>query len=242
MKSIKSWLTMAVVAAVISALGAAAAWAIPLAETAIYIEINATDGDAGIQIFLDGEGWDSMQVKDPYSRVVLNVAAEGGVALQGITELFLESAEPSFEEQPLEDFLALFPEGLYGFRGTTTDGRPLRGTARLTHRIPDAPEILSPEEEEEVDVDDVIVEWERVPNPPGSRIVAYEVIVEKDEGRLRVFKADMAGYQTSVSVPAEFLEPGTAYKAEVLAIERSGNRTISEVEFETAGGGGGDDD
>ena len=34
---------------------AAQAQAIRLSEAAIFIEINATDGDAGIQIFLDGE-------------------------------------------------------------------------------------------------------------------------------------------------------------------------------------------
>ena len=31
-------------------------------------------------------------------------------------------------------------------------------------------------------------------------------------------------------IPAEFLAPGT-YKTEVLAIERSGNQTLTEVEF-----------
>ena len=34
--------------------------------------------------------------------------------------------------------------------------------------------------------------------------------------------------QTSVSVPAEFLEPDTDYKLEVIAQEESGNRTITE--------------
>jgi hypothetical protein len=34
-------------------------------------------------------------------------------------------------------------------------------------------------------------------------------------------------------VPPEFMASGTAYKFEVLAIEASGNQTISEREFET---------
>lgn len=227
--------------ALVMGLLAAPAQAFPLSEKAVFIEINDTDGDAGLQIFLDAEGWDTMQVRDPYGRVVLNILGEGGVGQQGLTEGFFESAEPSFEEQPLEEFLALHPEGFYQFRGRTTDGRSLRGSARLTHVLPDAPVILSPEEEEEgVDPNDTVVEWETVPDPPGSRIMGYIVVVEKDEGRLETFTVNLPRGATHVSVPAEFMRPGTVYKAEVLAVERSGNRTITEVEFET--GGGGDED
>jgi hypothetical protein len=38
---------------------------------------------------------------------------------------------------------------------------------------------------------------------------------------------------TSIAVPDGFLEPGTAYKWEVLAIEESGNQTLSSGEFQT---------
>ena len=38
---------------------------------------------------------------------------------------------------------------------------------------------------------------------------------------------------TSIAVPDGFLEPGTAYKWEVLAIERSGNQTLSSGSFRT---------
>ena len=215
--------------------GASDAWAIRLDDAAIFIEINDTDGDAGIQIFLDGEGWDTMQVFAPNGEMVLGVAAAGNVGFQGVTELFLESAEPSFDEQPLEEFLALFPPGVYIFDGATTEGTPLRAGVRLTHRIPEAPVILSPEEEGSLEVGDAVIEWERVPNPPGGRIKGYEVIVElDDENRpLRVFRADMGSRATRVTVPSEFLQRGRPYKVEVIAIETTGNRTISETEFET---------
>ena len=36
-----------------------------------------------------------------------------------------------------------------------------------------------------------------------------------------------------VTVPDEFLEPATAYAWEVLAIEESGNQTLSSSDFET---------
>ena len=38
---------------------------------------------------------------------------------------------------------------------------------------------------------------------------------------------------TSIAVPDGFLEPRTAYNWEVLAIERSGNQTLSSGSFET---------
>jgi hypothetical protein len=243
MRDTKIWRTVAAAALAIGLLAAPQAHAIRLSEAAVFIEINDTDGDAGIQIFLDGEGWDAMQVRNPHGDVVLNILGEGGIGQQGLTEGFFESAEPSFEEQSLEEFLALHPAGFYQFRGTTTDGVPLRASARLTHALPNAPVILSPEEEaEDVDPDDTVVEWETVPDPPGSRISGYIVVVEKDEGRLETFTVNLPRGANSVSVPPEFMRSGTAYKAEVLAVEKSGNKTISELEFETSGGASDDEE
>jgi hypothetical protein len=45
--------------------------------------------------------------------------------------------------------------------------------------------------------------------------------------------ADLPPTSTSLTVPADFLEPGTEYMVEVLAIERSGNQTIAISSFET---------
>ncbi len=64
-------------------------------------------------------------------------------------------------------------------------------------------------------------------------IVGYEVVVERETGSLRVFSAEVGPETTRVTVPPEFMQPGTEYKFEVLAIEASGNQTISEREFET---------
>ncbi len=224
-------------AAVLFVLGFAApgAWARPLSATAIRIEINDTDGDAGIQIFLDGEGWKSMRVTDPFGNRILDFRAEGSVGIQGITELFFESAEPSFDVQPLSELLRLFPEGNYRFEGVTTGGVPLKGKARLTHALPAGPLLVLPaEDDDSVDPANTVIQWQTVPDPPGSTIVGYQVIVVREVGGLRVFSADVGPAITSVTVPPEFMQPGTTYKYEVLAIEASGNQTISEREFETA--------
>lgn len=206
-----------------------------LDDATIIIEINDTDGDAGVQIFLDGEAWAEMRVLDPDRNTILDIRATGSIGIQGITELFFESAEPSFDEQPLSELLALFPEGRYKFRGVTTEGVDLKGGAKLTHALPAGPALVSPQEDQEdVDHENTVVEWILVADPAGSRIVGYEVIVEREEPSLLVFSADVGPTTTSVTVPPEFMLPGTDYKYEVLAIEASGNQTISEREFSTA--------
>jgi len=81
----------------------------------------------------------------------------------------------------------------------------------------------------------LVIRWDPVPNPTGSTIEAYQVIVEKDEEeeRPRALLIDMAKTDASLTVPPGFLEPGKEYKVEVLAIEKGGNKTITEVSFET---------
>jgi hypothetical protein len=235
MSNVKARLAAAALAVAITGVALEQASADRLDEAAIYIEINATDGDAGIQLFLDAEGWERMQVLDPSGRVIFDVSASGSLGMQGVTELFFESAEPSFEEQPLDEFLELFPAGSYRFRGRTTDGVPLRGRAELTHHLPDAPVLVSPADgADDVDPEETVIEWNPVPDPPGSRIAGYQVVIEIEEPRLRVFSTDVGPQTTQVTVPPEFLDPGTEYKVEVLAIEEGGNRTISEAEFTTA--------
>ncbi len=229
-------ISLAAAAAVVLVFGLTGAQArtIHLSAAEIRIELNATDLDAGIQIFLDGEGWDRMIGIDPDGNTILDISAIGSIGIQGITELFFESAEPSLDEQSLEELFELFPEGIYRFEGTTTEGDVLKGKARLTHALPDGPELILPEEDDdEVDPDNTVIEWELVDDPAGSMIVGYMVIVEREKGGLRVFSADVGPETTSVTVPPEFMASGTEYKFEVLAIEASGNQTISEREFET---------
>lgn len=208
---------------------------IEIEDVEIFIEINATDGDAGLQLILDAEDWRKIQVRDPEGKKVLDFKAQGSVGSQGITELALESAEPSFAEQPLEEFLELFPEGDYLLWGLTVENDVLVGEATLTHDLPDAPVLISPTDgADDVDPLNTLIQWALVADPPGSSIVGYQVIVEREEPSLRVFSVDLGPAATSVTVPSEFMEAGGEYKYEVLAIEESGNRTISEAEFETA--------
>lgn len=210
--------------------GAKAGKAVKLEDSTMIVEINATDGDAGIQPFLDGEPWTRMAILAPNGRRILDLDAEGRLNKHGLTELFAESDEPEFSELPLNKFKKRFPAGTYRFRGKTTEGRKLVGRARLSHDFPDGPEITAPTEGQTLSHEDAVASWNPGSQPNGVRIVGYEVIVER-ENPLRVFSADLPASQTSITIPAEFLEPGAKHKIEVLAIEKSGNQTITEVPF-----------
>jgi len=211
---------------------------VPLASAKIIIEKNATGQDAGIQIFLDGEPWKKLKIVSPDGRKIFVVKGKGSVKKLGLTELFFESEEPSVDELPLDEFLAMFPEGEYGFAGTTVEGDKLTGTAELSHDIPDGPIIVSPSPAEgaTVDPDDTVITWNEVTTPAGIVIVGYQVTVVRQEPLpLRVFSVDLPDSARSVKVPPEFLQAGAGYTLEVLAIEENGNQTITEGSFETNG-------
>ena len=207
----------------------ARATTIPFADARLKIEVNATDGDAGLQIFLDGEPWRAVSLYYPDGRKLVEITAKGPLKNYGLTELFSESSEPPFDVFPLAEFKRLFPEGVYTFRGTTIDGTHLLSSARLTHDIPNGPKILRPRADAEVRRDQVVVAWKPV-RTPGVDIVGYQVVVTREEP-LRVLSVDLPARARRLHVPAEFLQRGVEYKAEVLAIERSGNQTLTEIAF-----------
>jgi hypothetical protein len=213
---------------------------ISFSQTRIIIEVNATAEDAGIQIFVDAEGWQRLEVFDPTGQKIFDVRATGSVGRQGVTELFFESAEPSFAEQSLAELFTRFPAGNYTFKGTTVDGQTLNGKAALKHNIPAGPHIVSPAEGATLNPNaPVVIDWEPVTNPfPGTTlavsIAGYQVIVERVKPQpLRVFSVNLSPAITNVTVSPEFIQGNAEYAFEVLAIEASGNQTISEGTFKT---------
>ena len=206
---------------------------VEFSDARLKVEINATDGDAGLQIFLDGEAWKEVELVDPNGGAILDVDVTGRAEDFGLTELFSESSEPPFEEFPLDRFKELFPEGTYTFHGTTIDGGPITASATLTHDFPDGPTITSPAADSRVRPDRVVVEWTPVTTPAGIDIGGYQVLVVQEVPVLRVFSADLPATARRLSVPAEFVQPRTEYKVEVLAIETGGNQTLTELTFRT---------
>jgi hypothetical protein len=160
--------------------------------------------------------------------------------LQGGTELFMESGEPSFDEVPLDEFLARFPEGQYRFRGEGNDDEEFFGVATLTHDIPAGPLLVGPHEGGPlVDPNNAVVRWEPVGAPNGSPIIAYQVLVVLGDTGLPALPkialdVMMPPTATSLAVPPGFLRRNTLYEWEVLAIEAGGNQTLSSSFFRTA--------
>jgi hypothetical protein len=208
----------------------AASQPVRLAAATLIIEVNGTDGDAGLQFFLDGEPWNSMTISDPSGKVVVDVDAEGRLKDWGLTELFSESNEPPFTEVPLAEFKARFPEGKYTFVGETIEGEKLVGTARLSHDIPVEPEITSPADGATVDRGGVVARWTPAAQPAGIDIVGYRVIVTREDP-LRVYQVELPASATEVPIPAVFLQSDTEYELEIQAIDESGNWTFATSFF-----------
>ena len=72
-----------------------------------------------------------------------------------------------------------------------------------------------------------MITWDPIPG-----IARFQVIVENEDLGVS-FTIDLAASVTELRVPPTFLQPGTEYKAEVLAIAGTGNRTIAEGTFKT---------
>jgi hypothetical protein len=113
---------------------------IPFAEAQLFFELNDTDGDLGIHGKVDGEEWKYLEIEDPRDRKMMNVWVRGRLRRQGLTELFFESAEPTFDELDPERFFKRFHEGEYDIEGYTLDGEERESEVYLSHVIPAAPD------------------------------------------------------------------------------------------------------
>jgi hypothetical protein len=219
-------LTVALLAALAFGLGTAVATA-QLADARIFIEYNSSDNDLGFHVFLDGEDWRSIKIVNPNGRAIFDVDGRGPFRNLGMTELFFEGAEPSLDEFPLDELLALFPEGPYTFVGTTVDGERLENSWRFTHAVP-APVPVSAM----VTGDEITIRWEAVSGPPSGfpnrtiQVVAYQVIVDS-------FQVTLPASSRKVTLPREFVRSLASgeHGFEVLAIEKRRNQTITVGSF-----------
>ena len=160
-----------------AATGPRAGQVVKIADARLKFEINDTDHDGGVQVFLDAEQWKRMSIFDPKGRRIFTTFTDGIMGMQGGTELFMESAEPTFEELPLDQLLARWPAGRYEFRGVGLDGETLTGAARLTHDLPAGPVLVAPiEGDQRQDPNATVLRWKRVPPANGSPIIGYQVL------------------------------------------------------------------
>jgi hypothetical protein len=222
-----------------------------IATAKLIVEYNATDDDIGVHGAFDDHGWKRLCVFDPSGRPVLHVGPRGQLLDLTIAGIFFESREPPASEFSFADLKAAFPEGEYAVRGESFDGTILVGAATFTHDVPAAPDITAPALAEDprgtranpVPLDGLVVGWDRVTRTVDGgpvSITGYEVIITKEvhddpNGFSRpVYDVHVPSTVDRLPVPREFLQPNMVYELEVLALEVSGNQTISVGFFRTA--------
>jgi hypothetical protein len=229
----------------------------PFGAAVIIIEL--TDNDIELQVFADAFDWTRLEIFDPRDRKVFDTKARGRLKRQGgMSEMFWASEpshylveEDNFDE-PVAAFLARWPEGEYDFEGRTTIGVDLESEAYLSHVLAALPEIVAPlpvgDEPPVVDVGmPLLIDWEPVTTrfigDGPVEIFEYQVIIDQVDperimawvdGGTRSALINVPPDVTELTVPPEFLLPGTSYEFEVLAIEASGNSSISVGEFDTS--------
>ena len=213
-----------------------------IATAKLIIENNATDEDMGVHGAFDDHGWSKLCVFSPNGAPVLTVSPDGQLQDLTMAGIFFESREPPIDEFSFEDLKAKFPEGRYTVRGLSFDGKLLTGAATFTHDVPEAPTVTAPEDGAVVGTEDLTVRWEDVTETIDGdpvTITGYEVIITKIKHvdphgfSQPIYDVHVPPDRNALSVPEEFLEPGTEYELEVLALERSGNQTITVGSFTT---------
>jgi hypothetical protein len=226
----------------------------PFKQTNIHFETNATACDMGIQISFDTDGITRAEVENPFGQAVFRVNAVDGMEITSdISEVFHERVEPPIDElvaalgcEPgadsisLGELFAAWPAGWYEFDGES-QGEEFEGKARLTHRIPAGPKIITPTDGAIVPHDRHLgIRWKPVTAPilpqlGPIRVAGYHVLVVDitnpvlAPGQTKTsFDADVSSAETTFFVPAQYLEPNKIYELEVLATEGNGNQTITE--------------
>jgi len=199
------------------------------------IEMNATDGDIGFHVLLDGDAWKGASVFDGNVDRLILARASGSMRDQGITEFFIESDEPLCWLDPeeedldpedvvtLEDFLERFPAGRYKAFGRDLDGELLTAAGRLTHNIPAAPAMDEDDLVYDAEANTVTITWQRGDDlgncaiPEGMTLsrslMRFEVVLEPEEDELpagvvfQKFTAQVPRYVRKFVVPASYIKP-----------------------------------
>jgi len=216
--------------------------AVQLPTAKLIIEHNSTDADTGVHGAFDGVDWLELCVFDPNGRQILGVRPQGQLKDLSMSGIFFESREPPNEAISIADILAQFPEGMYSIGGTTLQGRRMKGAAIFTHDIPAEPIVIFPQDGAVVDPSSLVIRWDPVGltltgaplKTTGYEVIITKLVADDPNGFSRpTFDVHLPPSRTQLSIPSEFLEPRTSYELEVLALEESGNQTITVSFFKT---------
>jgi hypothetical protein len=230
---------------VVATTAAVAAAPLQFTEAELFFELNHTDGDLGIHASIDGGPYVKLEIEDPAGQRIFSLGAQGRLAKQGLTQLFLESAEPPFDELPPATFFLRFPEGWYEIEGTTSTGREFSARVRLSHVMAAPPSDVMVNglvAAESCDADPlptvappVTITWSQVTASHPTigeqgpvQISRYQFFVEQEPVKLAV---DLSPSTTSFEVPEAITAAGGEFKFEIIARTTTGNNTAIESCF-----------
>lgn len=227
---------------------------LPFSEAQLYFELNHTDGDLGIHGLIDGDAWKSLEIEGPGEQLLMNVWIRGSLRKQGMTEIFFESDEPSFDELSPAAFFKRFPQGVYEIEGITLEDDELEAEIRLSHvmagppggiKVNDKNAAVNCDATLPVVSEPVTLDWNAVtkshptvgtPNV-NVTVLKYEVVGEIErEGQnpdVLVFKADLPRTVTAFEFPESFTNLADGeMKFEIVTKLTNGNQTAVESCFE----------
>jgi hypothetical protein len=221
----------------------------PFSEARLYFELNHTDGDLGIHALIDGDEWKRLEIEDPDDVRMLDVLVRGRLRRQGLTEIFFESAEPSFDELAPQKFFKRFPEGVYDIGGVTLDGKELDSEVTLSHVIAAPPSnvrVAGIQAAENCDAEPlpsvsepVTISWDPVTHSHPDigkagavEVEHYQLVVEREEPTLLIFTVELPPERTKFEIPSDFIALGDAFKFEIVVKATNGNQTAVESCFE----------
>jgi hypothetical protein len=227
-------------------------------ECKAIIEINSTDGDIGFHWLVDGDDLNSIRIDDPDGEKVFENKAFGPLRDQKLTETFGESAEPVCRETlkededdvvvTLEDFEDTWASGTYDISGGGDGGEKLSGETQLTYFLPAAPENLTfagntlswtpgstlGECATEAELNQLVADGVLPIHPMLVPLASWEAVFELEDASKLKFTVGLPVGQTSVTLPAEFLNmipDNTPAKAEIGAI--GGDLSIGDADNAT---------
>lgn len=199
----------------------------PFEAAAARFEQNATDGDveAVFEAIAGDDGLTKLTVVAPDGRTIVEFASPGH-ATMGMRQFRFESPEPT-------DVAALkkaFPEGEYTFTGTAPSGAQFQDKATLKHTLPPTTSFVSPKADaRNVSTHDFRITWAPVKGVAGYTI---ELDPSKSSAHLEM---KLPASATSFVVPEGILTPGGKCQLGIGTISSSGNISVIETTFTTAG-------
>lgn len=174
---------------------------------------------------------------------VLEASDAEGDPLSYAFEVTGQGAPTTVESDTTTAMFTGLAAGSYVWRANAFDGqarsdwsatRTFTVDPGLGNQPPAAPEIIAPEEGEQLDAGDISLVWLPVEDPEGQAL-RYEVELIDESGELRLERRDLVqeGDEETLSLSLGELEGGEAWRAKVRAHDPFEPSPWSEVTFET---------